>query len=46
MHKSETKCNKLIIQTAKALDGKALELLLLSAQRNGVEFSISYVIQE
>lgn len=46
MHKSETECDKLIVETARALDSKALELLLLSAQRNAVEFSINYVIQE
>jgi GTP-binding protein EngB required for normal cell division len=46
MHKSTTECNQLLTTTAKTLDGKTLKLLLLSAQRNNVEFCIEQVVKE
>jgi len=46
MHKPNTNCNELLASTAAVLNGPALRLLLLSAQRNDVEFCIEQVIKE
>ncbi|KAF8814006.1 era-like GTP-binding protein [Phlegmacium glaucopus] len=46
MNKPDKDCNELVIKTAEALDSQALELLIISAHRNDVEFSIKRVINE
>jgi hypothetical protein len=46
MHKTKPDHHHLLINTAKALDGQVLQLLLWSVQWNDVEFSIEQVIKE
>jgi hypothetical protein len=46
MHKPEADYYNLLIGTGEALDRQALKLLLLSVQRNNVEFCIEQVIKE
>jgi hypothetical protein len=46
MNKPDKNCYELVIKTAEALNGQALKLLFMSAQRNNIEFTIKKVINE
>jgi hypothetical protein len=46
MHKEDTNCDKLIMTTSQALNGKTLKLFCLSILRNDVEICIKDVINQ
>jgi hypothetical protein len=45
MNLSESRCTKLVEQTAAALDQKILQALFVSTQRNQIELSFKYSIE-
>ena len=46
MHKSNEGCCNLLEATTTILDGKALQMLLISAQETNVALCVKYAVQE
>lgn len=46
MHKADKSCDNLLLSTAKALDERALRLLVFSTIRNGLKQRIDVAIKE
>ena len=46
MHKSNEGCSNLLEATMTILDGKALQMLLISAQETNIALCVKYAVQE